>query len=111
MCGRFVSSSPPDELARYFDVEVVSEQVLEPSYNVAPTDDVYVITSRGGDRRLDAFHWGLIPFWAKDVSVGNKMINARAEASRTRVRTSGRFESGAASSRLTASTSGRRCPA
>ena len=79
MCGRFVSSSPPDELAKYFDVDLVSEQVLEPSYNVAPTDDIYVITARGGARRLDAFHWGLIPFWADDVSVGNKMINARAE--------------------------------
>ena len=37
MCGRFVSASPPDELARYFDVEQVAEQVLDPSYNVAPT--------------------------------------------------------------------------
>jgi putative SOS response-associated peptidase YedK len=80
MCGRFVSSSPPDELAKYFAVEDVAEQVLEPSYNVAPTRDVYVVFETGGVRRLDAFHWGLVPFWAKDPSVGNKMINARADS-------------------------------
>ena len=79
MCGRFVSASPPDELARYFDVDEVSETVLEPSFNVAPTNDVYVVVDTGGVRRLDAFHWGLIPFWAKDAKVGQKMINARAE--------------------------------
>ncbi|HEY2814824.1 MAG TPA: SOS response-associated peptidase [Acidimicrobiales bacterium] len=79
MCGRFVSSSPPDELARYFDVEQVGESVLEPSYNVAPSNDVYVVVETGGVRRLESFHWGLIPFWAKGPSTGNKMINARAE--------------------------------
>jgi putative SOS response-associated peptidase YedK len=79
MCGRFVSASPPDELARYFDVEQVAEQVLEPSFNVAPTDDVYVVVETGGLRRLETFHWGLVPFWAKDVKVGQRMINARAE--------------------------------
>lgn len=79
MCGRFVSASPPDELARYFDVDQVSDTVLERSYNVAPTNDVYVVVESGGVRRLDTFHWGLIPFWAKDAKVGQKMINARAE--------------------------------
>jgi len=79
MCGRFVSSSPPDELAKYFDVEQVEETALDPSYNVAPSNDVYVVVESGGIRRLDAFHWGLIPFWAKDIKTGNKMINARAE--------------------------------
>jgi putative SOS response-associated peptidase YedK len=80
MCGRFVSASPPDELARYFDVRDVPEQVLEPSYNVAPTKDVYVVVETGGVRRLDTFHWGLIPFWAKDRKVGQRMINARADS-------------------------------
>jgi putative SOS response-associated peptidase YedK len=84
MCGRFVSSSPPDELAKYFAVEEVAEQALEPSYNVAPTKDIYVVLETGGVRRLDAFHWGLVPFWAKDPSVGNKMINARADSVTTK---------------------------
>ena len=80
MCGRFVSSSPPDELAKYFDVEAVAESVLEPSFNVAPSNDVYVVVETGGMRRLDAFRWGLVPFWAKDPATGYKMINARAES-------------------------------
>ena len=61
MCGRFVSSSPPDELAKYFDVTQVAETALDPSYNVAPSNDVYVVVESGGIRRLDTFHWGLIP--------------------------------------------------
>ena len=91
MCGRFVSASPPDELARYFDVEQVAETVLDPSYNVAPTNDVYVVVETGGIRRLDAFHWGLIPFWAKDIKVGQKMINARAETHRREERLQARL--------------------
>jgi putative SOS response-associated peptidase YedK len=78
MCGRFVSASSPDEIARYFDAEA-PEALLEPSYNVAPTNDVYAVLNDGGVRRLDAFHWGLVPIWAKDPRQGSKMINARAE--------------------------------
>jgi putative SOS response-associated peptidase YedK len=78
MCGRFVSASSPDEIARYFDADA-PEALLEPSYNVAPTNDVYAVLSDGGVRRLDAFHWGLVPIWAKDPRQGAKMINARAE--------------------------------
>ncbi len=84
MCGRFVSSSPPDELARYFDVDKVAETVLEQSYNVAPTNDVYVVRRDGALRSLDVFRWGLIPFWAKDIKVGQKMINARADTLATK---------------------------
>jgi putative SOS response-associated peptidase YedK len=78
MCGRFVSASPPDEIARYFDASA-PEALLEPSYNVAPTNDVYAVLADGGVRRVDAFHWGLVPGWAKDPKVGSRMINARAE--------------------------------
>lgn len=79
MCGRFVSSSPPDEIARYFEVEEVSESLLEPSYNVAPTNDVYTVLEDGAVRRLEPMHWGLVPIWAEDPKIGNRMINARAE--------------------------------
>ena len=64
MCGRYVAASPPDEIARYFDVAQVGEAVLEPSYNVAPTNDVYVVLETGGVRRLETMRWGLVPFWA-----------------------------------------------
>lgn len=79
MCGRFVSASPPDELARYFGAELDVEQPLEPSYNVAPTNDVYVVLEDGGLRKVEPMHWGLVPSWAKDPKIGNRMINARAE--------------------------------
>jgi len=79
MCGRFAAATPPDELPRYFAVHEVAESLLEPRYNVAPTDDVAVVVEREDTRRLDVFHWGFVPFWAKDPSVGNRMINARAE--------------------------------
>lgn len=79
MCGRFVSASPPDELARYFGAEQVTGEALAPSFNVAPTRDIYVVVETGGVRRLETFHWGLIPFWAKDPKVGQRMINARAD--------------------------------
>ena len=78
MCGRFVSASPPDEIAAYFDAEA-PEALLEPSYNVAPTKDVYAVLADGGVRHVDAFHWGLIPLWAKDAKIGARMINARAD--------------------------------
>lgn len=78
MCGRFVSATPPDQVATYFGTEA-PEALLEPSYNVAPTNDVYAVLADGSTRHLDAFHWGLVPLWAKDPKIGSKMINARAE--------------------------------
>ncbi len=84
MCGRFVSASPPDEMAKYFEAMPPGEQVLAPSYNVAPTNDVYAVLETGGVRRMEAFHWGLVPRWAKDPSTGSRMINARAETLATK---------------------------
>ena len=80
MCGRYVSATPPDELARYFGAEPPGpEAPIGPSHNVAPTQAVYAVFESDGARRLDAFHWGLVPFWAKTPGIGSKMINARAE--------------------------------
>lgn len=85
MCGRFVSATPPDQLARYFGAESMVDAVHdgddEPTanYNVAPTQGIFTVYEADGVRRLDRFHWGLVPFWAKDPKIGSKMINARAE--------------------------------
>jgi len=79
MCGRFVSTSTSDEIAHYFGAESAPEATIEPSWNVAPTNDVYVVLHDGGTRRVATHHWGLVPFWAKTPAIGNKMINARAE--------------------------------
>lgn len=79
MCGRFVSSSTPDEIAAYFGAEAPGAE-LPANYNVAPTNDVYaVVAGPDGTRRVETFHWGLVPVWAKDLKIGQKMINARAE--------------------------------
>ncbi len=79
MCGRFVSTSSPERIASYFGAEVAVETLGE-NYNVAPTQDVYaVVAGEDGVKRVQAFHWGLIPSWAKDRKIGSRMINARSE--------------------------------
>lgn len=93
MCGRYTSTSAPADLARVFDIQPDDVKVdeLPLRYNVAPTQDVYAVATRrpkqGGEiprRQLGAFRWGLIPHWAKDPSVGSRMINARAEGIETK---------------------------
>lgn len=79
MCGRFVSAASPGEIADYFGATTVAETLTEPNYNVAPSVDVPVIVCKDDNRHLDLMRWGLIPFWAKSASIGNKMINARVE--------------------------------
>src|SRR6059058_5850874 len=91
MCGRYASARKREELLAEFRIERdrVSES-LEPDYNVAPTKPVYAVLTRGsrgnGDsgprdvaRELRVVRWGLVPSWAKDISIGSRMINARAE--------------------------------
>ncbi len=79
MCGRFVSTSSPDKIASYFGAEADVESLGE-NYNVAPTQDVYaVVAAPDGVSRVEAFHWGLIPTWAKDRKIASRMINARSE--------------------------------
>ncbi len=70
--------TPLADIARQFDVDVPPS--LEPRYNIAPTQSVAAIRAdEDGRRSLDLLRWGLIPHWAKDVSIGNRLINARAE--------------------------------
>lgn len=59
--------------------QVTLDISLEKRYNIAPTQNVLVITAEENERKANFFRWGLIPFWAKDSSIGNRMINARAE--------------------------------
>ncbi len=85
MCGRFAASREPAALVEEFDVEVPPTTDLPARYNIAPTNEVYVVRDGKPDetghhpRRLDVARWGLVPSWAKDPGVGNRMINARAE--------------------------------
>jgi len=88
MCGRYASSRRPEDLIEEF--EVVESRVpepLAPDYNVAPTKEVYAVVERKPskesdqppERQLRVLKWGLVPSWAKEASIGNRMINARME--------------------------------
>ena len=80
MCGRFVLMTPGRDLAERFGLEEALD--LEPRYNIAPTQVVVIIRlNRDTLQRCSAqVKWGLIPFWAKDASIGNRLINARSES-------------------------------
>lgn len=86
MCGRFINSTSAADLAAYFEVdEVVVDEELSPRYNVAPTDEAYIVVAgKDGTRRLGTARWGLVPFWSEGPGGGAKMINARAETLLTR---------------------------
>jgi putative SOS response-associated peptidase YedK len=92
VCGRYAASRKPEDLALEFEAVPAGGQSPVPAdYNVAPTKDVHVVRWKkerdaegaltgGGHRELRAVRWGLVPSWAKDVSIGNRMINARVES-------------------------------
>jgi putative SOS response-associated peptidase YedK len=77
MCGRFTLIADRKKLAESFVGYDVPEG-LRPRYNIAPSQAVAVIANNG-QQKIELFQWGLIPFWAKDPKIGNRMINARAE--------------------------------
>lgn len=77
MCGRFQLSVKGKQISERFNVEVFDE-MYKPSYNSAPSQILPVITN-SNPRQLNLFKWGLIPFWAKDPRIGNKLINTRSE--------------------------------
>ena len=78
MCGRFAFYSPSEAAAALFGVSTSIE--IEPRYNIAPTQYIAAVRDdENKERELVMLRWGLVPFWAKDPSIGNRMINARAE--------------------------------
>lgn len=92
MCGRYASVRKKHELLEEFEIELdgAADRELEPDYNVAPTKELYAVLSRApktdndGDserpiRQLRVVRWGLVPSWAKDPSIGSRLINARVE--------------------------------
>ncbi|MDA8296364.1 MAG: SOS response-associated peptidase [Actinomycetota bacterium] len=85
MCGRFVLATPPDRLAEYFAAHPSESVSFAASWNVAPRRDVLgVALDRAGERELAGYRWGLVPSYASDPSVGNRLVNARAESLATR---------------------------
>jgi putative SOS response-associated peptidase YedK len=78
MCGRYELHTQPAALALAFGVPFPSQ--MRPRYNIAPMQEVPIIRrAASGERELVNVRWGLVPRWAKDPSIGNRMINARAE--------------------------------
>ena len=77
MCGRFTLTVNPAEVQEAFSTYTFPQQ-FAPRFNIAPTQPVLVIPN-DDQNTADFFVWGLIPMWAKDPSIGNRMINARAE--------------------------------
>lgn len=80
MCGRFTLFADFNEIINRFAIEeALNEELYQPSYNIAPSNQVLSVISDGQINRLGYLKWGFIPSWAKDEKIGYKMINARAE--------------------------------
>jgi putative SOS response-associated peptidase YedK len=79
MCGRFTLRASTETLVEHFMLD--ESQPIAPRYNIAPSQPVAVVRQPpdAGERTLTLIRWGLIPFWAKDPAIGNRLINARAE--------------------------------
>jgi len=82
MCGRFSLSGDVDFYAEYFGAGSISTEALDKSWNVAPTDPVYVVAQHQGERLLGSQSWGLVPHWAPDRK--SIQINARMESIATK---------------------------
>lgn len=78
MCGRFTLATDPNDLRAAFPQFTFPDD-LTPRYNVAPSQPVAVVPNNS-QNKVALFRWGLIPAWAKDPSIGDRMINARAES-------------------------------
>ncbi len=83
MCGRYTLTTPGELITEHYGLD--SEPEVEARYNIAPTQEVAAVRAGpegkpGGARRFVRLRWGLVPHWAKDPSIGNKMINARSES-------------------------------
>jgi hypothetical protein len=82
MCGRYELHTHPAALALALGLKF--PPAITPGYDIAPTQQVPIVRLREGERELSQVRWGLVPFWAKDMLIGNKMINARAETVSTK---------------------------
>lgn len=77
MCGRYTLSLDPDKLQEWLGLGPFIH-LLQPRYNIAPMQPVPIVKD-AQTRAVELYRWGLVPFWAKDLTIGNRLINARAE--------------------------------
>jgi putative SOS response-associated peptidase YedK len=79
MCGRFTNRAKPEQIKTEFKVGRLNPDIYKERYNIAPAQLIDVVAVQSDERELSQFKWGLVPSWAKDSDIGNRMINARAE--------------------------------
>lgn len=79
MCGRFTNTAKKEQIQAEFKVGNKNPGIFQPRYNISPSQMIDAVSSRDGGRILNQLKWGLVPHWAKDPGIGNRMINARAE--------------------------------
>jgi putative SOS response-associated peptidase YedK len=81
MCGRIALFTPPAHLARFLDAALAAGLDLDaqPSWNLGPQRTLFGVSDHHEARVMDGYRWGLVPSWAKDPSIGNRLFNARAE--------------------------------
>ena len=79
MCGRFTNKATKQQIEKEFKTVGKNPAIFEPRYNIAPSQMIEVVLAPEGERLLAELKWGLVPSWAKDAEIGNRMINARAE--------------------------------
>jgi putative SOS response-associated peptidase YedK len=77
MCGRFTLRAPKERIKREFQLQ--EEPIVEARYNIAPTQNIVAVRQSADGREAAELKWGLIPSWAKDASMGARLINARSE--------------------------------
>jgi len=106
MCGRFVLVADPNVIQTTFNLDSTGVVDFAPRYNIAPTQTVPVITNEQ-PKQLSLLKWGLVPSWAKEEAIGNKMINARADGIADKPSFRNASNGGAALFRRAASTNGR----
>lgn len=85
MCGRFSLTTEIHKLQERFFLENSESLEFQLSYNIAPGQRVLAVVKGGQKNKAGFLHWGLVPSWAKDKKIGNKMINARAETLQEKV--------------------------
>src|SRR5438046_2452821 len=84
MCGRFTLTVPAHEIEAAFGLFEGLDAAIPPRYNIAPTQQVLAIRETDAGRRYASLRWGLVPFWADDLKIGNRLLNARADGIATK---------------------------
>ena len=79
MCGRFVLETPLKATAEIFNAQMAESLVTVPNFNICPSENISVLVSNSGERKLGQMRWGFVPHWCKSVADGPLLFNARAE--------------------------------